>query len=193
MYGSNLTWFWAWGRKFTWGLCAGRKWFVSSVGIDCFDVWCGWSRLTWYVYAGRRSLCFSVSIEIDLILYGWSKLTSFQRRGRNWLGVENDLVRVWIEMSLVFESGGIEIDLWLLFCMRVEKPCFFLYRLTWLLCGWTKLAWFLYAGRKTLGLVCFFVSICDFFGGRNPESSTPSNPFSAALPRVRTINSYLPS
>ena len=107
------------------------------------------SKPTSVLCVGRKLLGFNLWIETKMILAWGSKLTSVLCAGRKLLGFN-----LWIEIILVF-SLGIEID-----SVSVRGPkmtCFWCGdRLTSFLCGWSKLTWFLHAGRKSLG---FGVSI----------------------------------
>ena len=96
---------------------------------------CARSKFTWFSESGSNLACFCAGVKIDFDLKtGW-KLIVFNLQ---------------IEISLVL-SVGIEIDL--VFAWGQKTTCFYSGdRLSYILCGWSNLAWFLYAGRKSLGL-----------------------------------------
>ena len=155
-----------WASKLTW-LQRGQSMLTWSQG--------GWWHLTrsrcrddlfYFIVGDRNWLDFSVGIGIDLVFVLRSEMT--------WSGL--------IESDLAFVLGGIEIDVileweiklpwpcvgdrnWLSFSMGMQIEFVFACglivtyfrcedRLTWFLCAWLKLAWFLYAGRKRHGLTC---------------------------------------
>ena len=83
-------------------------------------------------------------MELGLFLVRGSKSTSVLCAGRKLLSFNT-----WIEIGLVFRVG-IEIEL--VFVCGAKMTCFKCGDLlTWFLCGWSKLTWFLYSGRKSLG------------------------------------------
>ena len=63
-------------------------------------------------------------------------------------GIKIDLVLVWVSKLTCFLCGG-RIDL-ILFVGKNYLILLYGAKLPWFLCGWSKLTWFLDAGRKSL-------------------------------------------
>ena len=150
------------GSILTWSLSAGRKWFFSSVGIDChgFGV-CGRNWLDWCIPAGNHSVLVSESKLIYFLCVS----------GRNWLYfIGGDWT--WPDFNAAIENGlflvsGSELN-WFL-CRGTEIDMMFEWiqtslisaeASTWtlLLCAGSKLTWFEVADRDWLVLrvkICF--------------------------------------
>ena len=126
-----------WGRKWlglesrsklTWFLCRGhRNWLVSFAGV----------KIDILFVCGPKLLGFNVWIKIDSVFVCGPKMTSF-------ILVQGsiDMVFVWVvEIDLVFVRGS-------------ENHLFQCEHQNWLvvLCGWSKLSWFQWWGRTSLGL-----------------------------------------
>ena len=176
MWASNLTSFLSGGRNWLHSAVGDPTWveFNVEIGIDLVFAW--GSKITWFLYTDRNYLGFcgeayKINLNSDLgskpicFLCGGSKLTWF------WCGYRSRLcggrrnlscclvvfgpVNVWfscMDWNLLGLSVGIVIDMFLLCGPKLN--CFQCGdRLTWFLCGWSKLPWVLCAGRKSLGFI----------------------------------------
>ena len=141
-WGSKLTCFSCRSIK-TWVQCLDRNWLGFCVGVKKYLVLVSGLKFTCFVCQG---------IEVDLILYGGPNLISFLVRGSKLIcflcGGWKSTLRVWswLVFSAVIDSIGFYVGgrNWLSFGMRAANHSVLLWalKLTWFLCGWSKLTWF---------------------------------------------------
>ena len=137
-------------------LCVGRKWLVFSAWIEIHQV---------FLLGHRDGLDIGVGIEIHMISVTGSKYelvlcVRYRKRLGFIAGLEIGLffVRGSKHLFFVFGSKLIVFILWIgidLVFVCGSKMTFFVWGSIYLyfafLRGWSKLAWFLYAGQKPLG------------------------------------------
>ena len=151
--GSKLTWFWCLYQNwldYIVGIKIGlisvleskRFWFLSG-GLKWFRFW-GGNRLTWF------SCGWSI---ITSVTCGETKLTWLQYRDRNWLGicvvVENDPF-LMLDWKLACFVLGHRNFLWLRGGIAIALILVLESTVSWFLCGWSNLTWFLWTGGNLL-------------------------------------------
>ena len=121
-----------------------------GIEINLISAW--GKEMTWFLCGSRKGLGFRFRIQLDLF---------FVSGHRNYLGF-----RVGMEIDLVLVLGSSELDrnclgfsvgiaIPVVFVCEPKMTCFQCgYRLPWLLCGWSKLTWFLCRGIVIDLVVC---------------------------------------